>query len=80
MNYYDIFVIDFLHEFELGVWKAVLTHLIRMLHVCGEEKVQMFNQRYVHNLYWVSISETGQNETDPIVRLRHYPQVRQQRI
>jgi hypothetical protein len=47
MNYYDLFVVDFLHEFELGVWKAVLTHLIRMLHACGEDKIQVFNHRYV---------------------------------
>lgn len=26
-------VVDFLHEFELGTWKAVFTHLIRILHV-----------------------------------------------
>jgi hypothetical protein len=24
-------VVDLLHEFELGVWKALLTHLLRML-------------------------------------------------
>ncbi|KIM21418.1 hypothetical protein M408DRAFT_104783 [Serendipita vermifera MAFF 305830] len=45
MNYYDIFVIDFLHEFELGIWKAVLTHLIRILHAFGEEKVHILDQR-----------------------------------
>lgn len=25
-------VVDFMHEFELGVWKALFTHLIRLLH------------------------------------------------
>ena len=25
-------VVDLLHEFELGVWKALFTHLIRILH------------------------------------------------
>jgi hypothetical protein len=24
-------VVDMLHEFELGVWKAILTHLLRIL-------------------------------------------------
>lgn len=24
-------VVDLLHEFELGVWKAVFTHLLRIL-------------------------------------------------
>jgi hypothetical protein len=25
-------VVDLLHEFELGVWKSLFTHLIRLLH------------------------------------------------
>ena len=29
---YKIFVVDQLHEIKLGVWKSVLTHLIRILH------------------------------------------------
>ena len=29
---YGMFVVDQLHEIELGVWKSVLTHLIRILH------------------------------------------------
>lgn len=39
--------VDLLHEVELGVWKALLTHLIRMLHVCGGDKVHQFDERYV---------------------------------
>ena len=38
-------VVDLLHEFELGVWKAILTHLIRILHAKGEDRVQAFNKR-----------------------------------
>jgi hypothetical protein len=29
-------VVDLLHEFELGVWKTLLTHLIRILHVASK--------------------------------------------
>ena len=36
-----------MHEFELGVWKAVLLHLIRMLHTRGQEAVDQFNERSV---------------------------------
>jgi hypothetical protein len=39
--------VDFLHEVELGVWKALSTHLIRMLHACGKDKVHQFDERYV---------------------------------
>ena len=30
-NFFALLVVDLLHEFELGVWKAVFTHLIRIL-------------------------------------------------
>ena len=41
---------DFMHEFELSVWKATLTHLIRILRVAGEDAVQEFNARYIGHL------------------------------
>jgi hypothetical protein len=44
-NFYQMLVVDLLHEFELGVWKAVLTHLIRILYASGEGKIQAFNKR-----------------------------------
>jgi hypothetical protein len=28
-------VVDLLHEFELGIWKALFTHLIRILHAAA---------------------------------------------
>jgi hypothetical protein len=42
---YSIFVVDFLHEFELGVWKATLAHLIRILYAHGDSVVTKFNKR-----------------------------------
>lgn len=36
LNPYSMLVVDLLHEFELGVWKYVFVHLIRLLHAaCG---------------------------------------------
>ena len=32
---YIMLVIDLMHEFELGVWKSVFSHLIRILYVVG---------------------------------------------
>ncbi|KAF9494120.1 hypothetical protein BDN71DRAFT_1393819 [Pleurotus eryngii] len=43
---YEILVPDLLHEFELGVWKAVFTHLIQILHSIGQASVLILNQRY----------------------------------
>jgi hypothetical protein len=43
-------VVDLLHEFEIGVWKSVLTHLIRMLYATpgGGGLVATLDKRYVY--------------------------------
>lgn len=46
-DWYQILVVDLLHEFELGVWKSFFTHLIRILRTYGEGSVQELNRRYV---------------------------------
>ncbi|ETW82716.1 hypothetical protein HETIRDRAFT_54372 [Heterobasidion irregulare TC 32-1] len=46
-NFYDLFVVDLLHEFELGVWKAIFTHLLRILWAAGGDKIQELNSRQV---------------------------------
>ncbi|KAK7064901.1 hypothetical protein R3P38DRAFT_3302318 [Favolaschia claudopus] len=45
-NFYKMFAPDFLHEFELGVFKSVFTHLIRILVAHGGTAVQTLNARY----------------------------------
>ena len=37
---------DLLHEFELGVFKASFTHLMRLLYANGGDGIQTLNQRY----------------------------------
>jgi len=37
-DFHKMLTVDLLHKVELGVWKSLLTHLIRMLHVCGRAK------------------------------------------
>jgi hypothetical protein len=41
-------VVDFMHEFELGVWKALLVHLIRILYAAasGGRLVAILDERY----------------------------------
>jgi len=36
---------DILHEFELGVWKAIFTHLLRVLYVASVDGIQALNWR-----------------------------------
>jgi hypothetical protein len=45
-NFFDMLVPDFMHEFELGVWKALFTHLVRILVSHGDGTIQEFNRRY----------------------------------
>ncbi|KAA1479425.1 hypothetical protein DENSPDRAFT_862027 [Dentipellis sp. KUC8613] len=45
-RFYDMFVPDLLHEFELGVWKSVFTHLLRILHANAEDCINRLNSRY----------------------------------
>ncbi|KAI0069257.1 hypothetical protein BV25DRAFT_1867060 [Artomyces pyxidatus] len=45
-DFFPMLVVDLMHEFELGVWKAVFTHLIRILVAYGGDAVQILNRRY----------------------------------
>ncbi|KAL6302742.1 hypothetical protein BKA93DRAFT_827245 [Sparassis latifolia] len=45
-SFFELFVPDFLHEWELGVWKQILIHLIRILHAVKGGKVQEFDARF----------------------------------
>ncbi|KAF8800330.1 hypothetical protein BYT27DRAFT_7117677 [Phlegmacium glaucopus] len=45
-DFHSMFVVDLMHEFELGVWKAVFTHLLRILYAQGGDGIQKLNERY----------------------------------
>ena len=42
-------VVDFMHEFELGIWKSFFTHLIRILYAAQPDGnlVETLNERYL---------------------------------
>ncbi|KAG1855214.1 hypothetical protein DFJ58DRAFT_841220 [Suillus subalutaceus] len=42
-NFFVLFVVDLLHKFDLGVWKAIFTHLMRILFAAGGAAVQELN-------------------------------------
>lgn len=42
-----MFVPDLLHEFELGVWKATFSHLLRILYAAAGDTIQTLNTRWV---------------------------------
>ncbi|KAJ7732533.1 hypothetical protein B0H16DRAFT_1770162 [Mycena metata] len=47
-NLHQMLVVDFMHEFELGVWKNVFIHLIRLLYALpdGKDLVTELDRRY----------------------------------
>jgi hypothetical protein len=49
-----MFVPDLLHEFELGVWKAVFIHLMRILYAAGGDAIQTLNEQYVSMRHTIS--------------------------
>jgi hypothetical protein len=44
-NHYDMFVVDLMHEFELGVWKALFIHLLRILEAVDKTLVNELDRR-----------------------------------
>ena len=47
-NFFILLVVDLLHEFELGVWKAVFSHLIRILESQPGNLVDKLDEKYLH--------------------------------
>jgi hypothetical protein len=46
-NLYPMLVIDILHDFELGIWKALFIHLLRILNAADKTLVDELDRRYV---------------------------------
>jgi len=42
-------VVDLMHEFELGVWKALFIHLLRILCSVNAASLHELNYRYTHS-------------------------------
>jgi hypothetical protein len=44
-------VVDLMHEFERGVWKALFIHLLRMLDSKGSSLINELDLRYIIHLF-----------------------------
>lgn len=44
-NIFDTLTVDFLHEYELGVWKSVLIHILRILDAADPKMKDEFDRR-----------------------------------
>jgi hypothetical protein len=51
--FFKMLVVDLMHEFELGVWKALFIHLIRILTAVDKKLVDELDRRYIfHSSQW----------------------------
>jgi hypothetical protein len=53
---FSMFIVDLLHEFELGVWKAIFTHLMHILFAAGGMAIQELNWRYGYYYFYAANS------------------------
>jgi len=44
-NLFAMLLVDLMHEFELGVWKALFLHLLRILHAANKDSVHELDRR-----------------------------------
>ena len=45
LDIYDVVAVDVLHEVEIGVWKSLFIHLLRLLEVIGVGQTDILNSR-----------------------------------
>lgn len=50
---------DFMHEVELGGWRALFIHLLRMLQTVDEERIVELDRRYVE--YFALMDQSPSN-------------------
>lgn len=49
-NFFQMFVIDLMHEVELGGWRSLLIHLLRILQAAGPGLLHKLDERYIGQL------------------------------
>jgi hypothetical protein len=47
-NLFRMLLVDLMHEFELGIWKALFIHLLRILNAMDKALILELDRRYVH--------------------------------
>ena len=47
---YDVFSPDLMHDFETGVWKSLLIHLVRLLEAYDAKLLREVDRRYLSRI------------------------------
>jgi hypothetical protein len=78
-----MYVVDFLHEFLLGVWQAVFVHLLRILDVLGSDYVNELDLRCIYTVVrclLVAQRTFLQIQSHALLWKRYNPTVRHQHV
>jgi hypothetical protein len=54
-NFFPMLVVDIMHEFELGVWKALFIHLLRILDCIDPGLIIEMNRRYDYLTFYFTL-------------------------
>lgn len=57
-NFFQMFVIDLMHEVELGGWRSLLIHLLRILQAAGPGLLHKLDERYIGQLFSTQKTDT----------------------
>jgi hypothetical protein len=77
-NFFEMLVVDLMHKFELGVWKALFIHLLRILATTNPALLHELDQRYACHIssicnycsLWCSYREIATFGRDTIQKFR----------
>ncbi|KAF7800284.1 hypothetical protein EIP86_011532, partial [Pleurotus ostreatoroseus] len=59
-NFYSMFTSDVMHEVELGWWKQIYMHILRILEALGGQRIYIFNDRGTIRKFRENVSEMKQ--------------------
>lgn len=70
-------VVDFMHEIELGVWKSLLVHLLRILSAVNPNLLHELDNRQVVSFrgFSNSLKHMIQIQTSSDFRQRYHPKI-----
>jgi len=55
LNVYSLLAVDLLHEVELGVWKALFIHILRILFSYSPAALSELDRRYPLSTHWQAL-------------------------
>ena len=69
-------IVNFMHEWELGVWKGLSIHLIRLVTAQGGHTIHNLDVRSIQCAFVIiPVVTVSQFPSHPALRVGHHPQI-----